>query len=581
MNGPGHKGELGVANLAGKPELALSRIGIREIPEITPDAHRHITGGTLYHGVANVVTHLRRDAQWQIAVDPGAFGPGDGARQIQHTRETRPARRSSRVAGTPGAPRLPFRIRIRKPDAGLVDLYRITLQLPTGFGVKTVETQPRFFEDAWELQPPIGNVKTYLSAPFVHGEIHPGATESRISGRCDIAGSTQIHGTRTELQVPARHTDCITLQRAPRPLPASLDLLQHARCRMPGQNGVGLCSQRKPASQLAQHRQVQFVCPELSQRRLFPLPGLINQLNVATGPDQSIGSTKLKIAGLELESARKHAPTQSACDRLHRQRVQAFPELHRNPSQREVSPQAGHLPLHHVAPETQCARALADIHIQAQVPAQTRHINAGEITENLSIPVVPLTGLTGQQRAPKLANQREPRPPALRRRRVDAQLMPAGPIANHDVDIMQIQRFAGAHFIGPADVPAAYDDLSLRQEPVGQSGVTPGTGCVHPGEQEPPLCVPADIEFGPFQIQLVKTQSQYRLGGERYQYPRQLQSGSTLRVQKLKVPQFDRRNQPSGTRAKASDAYGNAQNFTGNHLQRRAICVDSWQNPAV
>jgi len=133
---------------------------------------------------------------------------------------------------------------------------------------------------------------------------------------------------------------------------------------------MGTRTQRKPTGQLTKDRQIQSVGVKLAQCGLFPLAGLIDQMHIASGPDQAIRCFELQIAGLKLKSTRKGPAGDPAGDRLQRQGIQSRRELHGGPGQRQIGREAGELSLNHIPPEADRAVPLSDLDIQGQVPVQ-------------------------------------------------------------------------------------------------------------------------------------------------------------------------------------------------------------------
>ena len=161
--------------------------------------------------------------------------------------------------------------------------------------------------------------------------------------------------------------------------------------------------------------------------------------------------------------------------------------------------------------------------------------------------------------------------------------MAAVAVAQRAVDLAQDQRRCLAHAVRPAQGAAANDKFALRKQPVRNRAVAAfGVfGNLQPADENFPVSLAPDIEFGAIDHQLLEAQPPERRGRQRAQHMRQAHRHAPLFVEQADIVQLERRNQSQRAGRDAADANRHPQRLTRLDLHARTKIADTRHNPAV
>ena len=475
----------------------------RDVKQPALDPHRNVARLALQDRLAYVAPRVKRNAERQVAVHARTVGAAERALQIQHARK-------ERVTGTLHLVGLPARLEAAGGVGVLqlefvdVELDVLALHAPARLRRQLRERDARLLEHAGKLQRAILDRQAGVAAAGHGLELQRRALDAgNAFDRTAVPAWRRRPGADRQAGQPRLHAP--VARRVQRAVPARHDAVDPALDRVRAQLLVQPGWQRQPAGDLGQRRQVEPVAAQLAAA----LAVTVVQREIAARPDQAVGIDELQVAGVELHRAGLVAPAEPAADGAEGQRRQLGPEARRHLVQRQVGGGADQRALAHLGPAAQ--RALAGVQVdvpiglQIDVLAQPRHVDPGQIGEQLAVPLAPMAGMAREHRLPELPDQGEAPTPARRRRSVEPQLVAPAAIAHHQLHVMQADRRRTAPLVDPVDAAAAHQELGLREEPVGHAGITRGIARqVDAGHQQAAVGAAAHFQLGLVDHQLLQ-----------------------------------------------------------------------------
>ena len=189
-----HIGVHRIFHLCGDVEVALFRVGERQVVQVTLDAKLGTGDSPGLHGIPHIGIHVGPQYAGQVAVDTGALAPAERARQIQHTREAGLGAGLGRVTGVPPQAHLALRIGIGKLDVLHLQRDTVPIHLPAGVGHKFVEGQQRVVEHTGQVKRTALDVHRRPPAQLVQIEIHIGTTYAWNTHRVGPGGGLRGNG---------------------------------------------------------------------------------------------------------------------------------------------------------------------------------------------------------------------------------------------------------------------------------------------------------------------------------------------------------------------------------------------------
>jgi len=360
---------------------------------------------------------------------------------------------------------------------------------------------------------------------------------------------------------------------------------QAARLHVGDQLALGL-RERQAGEDLRPQGQVELLRLEVpAGDRAGPGVALDVERPVRARPVQPVAGLEAQLLRFQRERLRRLLQHQPAADPRQRQLGQAGRDAQLHRAQAHVQRQAARLAAVHVQPGAQRAVALVELEGQVHVTAQLADVGARQVGEELPAPALHRAGPV-QQRLGELAAQGEALAPAGRRCRVQPQPVAAQAVAQHQVEVEELQRRRGAQLVDPADAAVEDDELVLLEEPVGRGlgGLRVGRAVdAEAGDEDAALRVAAQQQLGAVQQQLGETQFE---GQQRARRQRGADAGQ---VQRLPAGGLDdahvaqvQRGDPSGrSGADGADLHGYPQCLGGLLFELGPPVVDVRQNRPV
>ncbi|GAO25545.1 hypothetical protein ALISP_5365 [Alicycliphilus sp. B1] len=542
--------------------------------QVALDAELHLAGTARPDGVAHVVARLRGHGQRQVAVHARGIGPLQGAREVQHSRQARARGRRGRVRRLPGKARLALGVGVGEAQVAGLHGDALALDLPAHGGGELLHWHHGVLEDAGQQQPAAGHGQRRAAARLRELELHVRARQAGHGGHAVLRGEGQPRHLAAQLVLPR------LLQR---PAPAGLQLLHHAPRGIGLQHAVHGLVQGQAAGDLRDRGQVQPVGAQLALLPARPALAGVAQEEVAAGPAQTVVGHELQVPGGQLEAIVQPAAADPTRHGPQQQGAQVRAQRGIDRAQRHVGRAAHDPALLHVHPGAQRAPALAHLQgSQVRVAVEPRDVHLREIGVHLATPALPVAAVRGEQRLAELPAQREALAPVGRRRRIQADAVAQGAVAQHQVHLGQRQRLGPAQRVAPAQSAAADRHLGLREQPVGGGAVgLASVAKAQAGDEDAAILLAAYVQLRPLYIDLLEPQAQQRARRQRYHHARQAQRLAALRVEQGHAGQLDGGKEPLAARRDGGNAHGNPQCPLGLGLQLGAEIADTRHNPAV
>ena len=176
---------------------------------------------------------------------------------------------------------------------------------------------------------------------------------------------------------------------------------------------------------------------------------------------QAVLGVKAQGLGRQSQPTGQGPPGQAALHGAQCQRLRTSAQADLNLNERQVGDRTLPLALHHIGPGADGAGALLQIDPKGDIPAQLRQVNPLKGAVNLAVPSPPASALHRQQGLQKTSGHAEALAPGGRWRGVQAQLVAATDIANHQLHLTQRQGWRSTQLIGPVDAATLDHPLAL------------------------------------------------------------------------------------------------------------------------
>ena len=343
-------------------------------------------------------------------------------------------------------------------------------------------------------------------------------------------------------------------------------------------------AERHAGRNLAHQREVEPLRAELAAARRLAYALAPDELHVAARPADAVGGQKAELLRGDRQPFGVALPGETPFDLFEADRIDLARQAQRDFAQREVDGRVLRLAVVHVEPGTQRAVAFAQFERQRDVAAQLAHVGARHFGVDQAAPMPPVAAVA-EQRLGEASARAETLAPRGRRRRVEAHLVAAQAVANDDLHVGERERRPVALLVGPAQRPAANDELSLPEEPVGGAVVLRVVRCaeVEPGDEQVALPVAPHFELRPVDQQLLEAhfEREQRARRQRSDDARQRERGAFLRIEKHDVVQLDGRHPATRANADRANLHRNTEHAARSSFDLGAPLRDVRQNPPV
>ena len=600
----GHGRERHVLQLRRYAELAVALVDVRKVPQIALHPVLHLLHLAGLHCAPHPLPGAGADAQRQVARHLHSTAFDELAVQRQHARQARALAKAGARPGVPGGMELAagvgvveVRIQHFQFDAGQAIAARWRgVHPPLQLRAQVLERHAGFFKHAGQFEHAVMQLQLGLAAGLASHDVQVGATPAGPADAARLGRGGRGNGQALDLGLGLPGA-----RRIQGPFPAGL---QGAH----GAVGVELAQQVPQAvadgqtfTQVGQQGQVEPVGAELAAgveqggqagphrggagcrrrgrgRRVFPQQG-----HLAGRPGCAIGRGEGQALNGQAQAAVLPLGREPPFQRGQRHGREVGAQLHRHIAQRCVQRQGLGQALVPIYPGAQGGLALLKGHWQVKVLAQLRHVRTRQVGVQRALPALPVAG-AGQQRAAGLAHDGKAIAPIGGRRGVQPQLVPAAPVAHHQLHIAQLQWRRGALFVDPAQRAAPDQQLVLFKEPVGCGRAVHRAGAfgVHVEAAHEPAsrCIAPHFQPGAVDQQLLKAQPQCQQGGHRHRgrYLRQPQGLAPAGVTQHHIAQGEGRYPARAVHADLADLHRMPQGLRGLCLDARTPLVQSGQN---
>ena len=295
------------AHLARHLEVALRRVGERQLVNRPLDLEFDIADLALDDGIAHIVAHLRFKHQRQVAVHTAAVTPAQTALQIKHTGKAR-VRRAARfgwphsdgITGAPANLRLALGVGIGKLKVAQLQVDFWPVKRPLRLGAQPIQRQAGFLEHAGQLQRAPADADAGLAAGVGQIKVKVGAAHARPPHGAGRRG--RWHRFSRQLQTHDSALGRQLLGRVQCALPMRVNRLHQTLRRKRGQLLVRLVGQRQAAGNARQRGQIKPVGLEAGIGLTACGPAHVRQRDVAARPLHAVTGTKRQARGSQAEA---------------------------------------------------------------------------------------------------------------------------------------------------------------------------------------------------------------------------------------------------------------------------------------